>query len=837
MGTITLVAPSEVRRSRGGVLALVIAASLGLGAALGAFLAAYRTDHAYPEHVRRARMADLVINPSLTTVDSDRVIRSLPHVRELHSYELTYAGYFDRAHVRTLADVLRDNRGNTYGSSDGHYLDTDRLIVQSGSPPTGPREVFVTQAYRRELTRRVGRPLHVGDRLPIGFLWSAVDIGIDDPTKVPVEPIGVEQLRISGFGRLAGEVLDDPLYRQEELVLSPDVARRYDCPPARIPDSQDPDVLLSAVFPRDCAVSYRYYALRLDDPGAVRDVARLAQRRLLGLNRALWTRVGDANSENLAYYPVVTTRLDADARVRSSVRPTVVALRIFGWVALLATLVVVGLGASRLTRDAHGTDEILRALGARGATRWSVRVLPTAVGTAAGVVGAVVVGIALSPIGPVGEVARTRAHRTWSAPAAVVGPFVAGTVAALALLLVVVGLLAGRRPPGPARVRRFRAIRSPEIADGVTAAFATGRALLLPAAAAVAITAVTATVVFASDLGRVVDAPARYGWPWRIGVLTGSGYGDTDVGAVRTTLASRDGITHWDAVGVESATVDGRPVPVLTSDGPVALTVVSGRLARRPGELTLGRQTAEDLDVGVGAQVRLGGGPGRGTRRARVVGIVVLPAIGQFLSDRTGLGRGAIAVVTPVEQRANTTFTGIRLRRGVATADELAAIRTQIPGWTVGEPPRVFTDAVRPPEIVNADAMRAAPAVLAALLALAMLAALGLALASSVNGRRHHYAVLRVLGFRRGQVARSVRWQALATMAAGVVAGIPAGIVTGRALWRAFARELGLGSGSSVPVGLLTVVTLVALLGALLAAVVPARRAARRAPARALTTQ
>ncbi len=838
MGTLWLAGPAELRRRRSGTLALLVAAALGLAASLGAFLAAYRTEHAYPEHVRRARMADLVVNPSLTSEDSDRVIRSLPHVRHVDTYELTAAGYYDAARMHTLQDVVEANPGQLYASPDGHYLDSDRLIVTDGRRPTGHREVFVTEEYRDELARQVGHPLRVGQRIPVGFIWSAADVDVDDPGRVPVESLGVVHLRISGFGRMADGVLSDRLYPPQNLIISADVARRRSCPPGAIPDSQDPEVLLPAIFPPNCSVQYRYYALRLDDPDAVGTVARLAQRRLSALNPALWRRVGAANAENISYYPVVTTRRDTDARVERAVRPTVFALNLFGWVAAVATVVVVGLAAARTARDGRSTDRIVRALGAGSVTRWSLRILPAAVGTAVGIVVGIGIGVLLSPIGPVGEVARVSAHRSVSAPGAVVVPFALVVTVVLALTLGAVGALAGQGVVRPASSDRFRRIRQPEIADGVGAAFASGRAALVPLAAAVALTAVVATVVFASNLGRVVDAPARYGWPWQLGVLTGAGYGDTDVHAVRSTLAPVAAVTSWNPIGVNSATADGRPLPLLTSDRALPLPVVSGRLPRHPGELALGRHSADALDVGVGGRVRLHISNDTPTRRVRVVGIVALPTVGQYSSDRTGLGVGGFTVVSKAAQRRNTTFTGVRLREPSDRDAVLASIRRRIPSWdAVGEPPTVFRRAVEPPEILNVDAMRAAPAILAGLLALAMLGALGLALTASVKARRRDYAVLRAIGFRRDQVGRSVRWQGLATMVVGVLVGVPAGVVVGRLLWTRFADELGIAPDAALPVALLALVAVAAVVAALLATWLPARRAGRRSPAEDLATQ
>ena len=844
VGTIGIVGRSELRRRWAGAVAVALAAALGLGAALGAFVAAHRTDRAYPDHVARARVADLVINPSLTTTDADRAIRSLPHVQAVSTYSLMLAGYADPEVRRpTMADLETDNAGFLYGSTDGRFLDTDRLVVDEGRRPTGPREVFVTEQYRTKLSRVVGHRLRLGDRVPIGFLWSGLDVAGEtsgDPGSV-VEPIRIEQLRISGFGRLADEVLDDPLYAHEELVVSPDVARRYSCEPGTVPRTADFERLLTSVLPRDCSILYRYYALELDDPARVAAVARIAQRRLLALNGPLRQRIGDLAAD-ASYYPITTTRRDTDARVRHSIRPIVVALDIFGWVALVATFVVVALAAARSMRDGHETDVVLRALGAGRSTRLAVCALPPAIGLLAGLLGAMIVGVALSPIGPVGQVARVAPDRAVSAPGAIVLPFLAGVLPATFAVVVPTALAVGRRPTRPLRTAGPGSIRRalrPEIADGVSAALAGGRALLLPTAAVVAIAAVVATAIFGSNLTGVTGTPRRYGWPWQLGVVTGSGYGDTRTAAVRDTLEHRPGVRSWDWLAIESGSVAGRPVPVLMGDEAVDFPIVTGRAPRAPGEAVLGRATAERLGIANGDRVRITvGGAVRGSWPARVVGTAVLPAIGQFGSDRTGLGVGAFLVVPSRTLHRDTSFTGVHLDEGVRPTQFLASIRTGVQRWdAAGAPPLTYVEPVRPPEIVNADSMRTAPALLAGVLALALLLALTLSIGASVNARRIDYAVFRALGFRSTQVGRSVRWQALTTMVVGVLGGIPVGIAVGRILWGRFADELGIAPTVDLPIAVLGIVAGGALFGALLAAWLPARRAARRSPAAVLATQ
>jgi ABC-type lipoprotein release transport system permease subunit len=84
--------------------------------------------------------------------------------------------------------------------------------------------------------------------------------------------------------------------------------------------------------------------------------------------------------------------------------------------------------------------------------------------------------------------------------------------------------------------------------------------------------------------------------------------------------------------------------------------------------------------------------------------------------------------------------------------------------------------------------VRAIPLALGLFLVLLAIAAVGHALASMVGRRRREIAILRSLGFTRGQVRASVAWQATTLAAVGVVLGIPLGILIGRLIWRLVAE-------------------------------------------------
>jgi len=135
--------------------------------------------------------------------------------------------------------------------------------------------------------------------------------------------------------------------------------------------------------------------------------------------------------------------------------------------------------------------------------------------------------------------------------------------------------------------------------------------------------------------------------------------------------------------------------------------------------------------------------------------------------------------------------------------------------------------AQRPAEIVNYKSMGAMPGVLAGGLAAGAVAALGLTLVASVRRRRRDFALLKTLGFTRGQVAGAVAWQASAIAAVGLVIGLPVGVAAGRWLWLAFARELSAVPDPVIPAGSIALAVIAALVLANLVAALPGRAAAR----------
>ena len=123
-------------------------------------------------------------------------------------------------------------------------------------------------------------------------------------------------------------------------------------------------------------------------------------------------------------------------------------------------------------------------------------------------------------------------------------------------------------------------------------------------------------------------------------------------------------------------------------------------------------------------------------------------------------------------------------------------------------------------DVSNLEKVAGLPPVVAAVLA--TLGALGLVHAVLVATRRQRrdLAVLRALGFVRGQVWSLVGVQTAAYCLVGVVVGVPLGIIVGRWSWRVLARQLGAADDPLTPSSLLLVVPVTVLLIGVLALVV-----------------
>jgi hypothetical protein len=222
--------------------------------------------------------------------------------------------------------------------------------------------------------------------------------------------------------------------------------------------------------------------------------------------------------------------------------------------------------------------------------------------------------------------------------------------------------------------------------------------------------------------------------------------------------------------------------------GPLVHTTMrDGRWPERSDEVALGMETARALGVTIGDQVQIQAGETK--IPMTVVGIPVFPDIG----FGTGLGQGAgmtmdgLHVFYP-EATQNLVLATFADGADVsATYERVNRVLDPLDAGTVeGD---VGSQGFRVQDALRSERL---PLLLAALFAFVALGTLVHLLISSVRRRRRDLAILRTLGFKRGQVMRTVAWQSATLAAVALAIGVPAGILLGRLAWDLFADRLGI---------------------------------------------
>jgi hypothetical protein len=849
-----MLAWSGARRRSGSLVALALLVAIGLGVTLASAETAARTDRAYGDYLREARVSQLVVNPSLSTARAGEIIAATPGVAGLASDDFLIAT-FDEGEPRTQSEVDSATI-QLRMSADGRYVRQDRPVVHEGRMLRDGREAFLGRELADELGARVG------DEIPIAF-WSpsytTSEIGPSQDDLVA--PIGRSSARVVGIGALMDEVLVDELYPRQRAIVTPEVAGDYTCT-FDDPAGLDPDLkiqeLFSAIVPPDCALAYRYYGLQLDGP----DAATVADRLVAAFDEEN-ARLPIALREADVGYELIPTALDDQRdRVERSLQPTVTALRLFALAAGAATVVVLGLAAARLVRTHDRDVEVWRQLGVTRSARFVALAIPLAAAVLAGLLGAVAVGWLGSVLGPVASARVLVPHRPFGLAGDVVLLVVGlGAFVLLAMTAGVAAVAVGRRPS--TRVRRpspaAHAVRvvGPARGLGIRAATESRGAAVVLVGAATAVGVVLASAGFSASIDRLVDEPDRYGWPYDAAVVVGFGYGGADEEAIAESL-DRPDVERWATAALDSVTIAGETMAAVAGRDrfdTVPLPVVTGRLPAGAGEIALGSKSAEQLGVEVGDRIQVASY--YGTLPATVTGTVVLPPLGPFESDRAAPGTGALlsaaffdALVEEAEQAAGlppgsfeetglTSFVGIDLREGVDAHEFVDSLRgDELLSWDRnGFASLTYADPVRPAVIADVADMRAVPVALGGFFAVAMAGGLAVSIAVAARSRRRELAVLRALGGVRRQAATSVRWHAGTVVAVAVAIGGPLGVIAGIASFRRFADDLGVVSAPEVTAAGIAAVAAAAFLVGLLASAVPSRQVGRECVAAVLRSE
>lgn len=791
---------SRYRRRVVGTAVVVLFAALVGGGVLACFAGARRNATAYPRLAREHHFSDVMLNPysgaesRLAVAD----LQKLPFVVRTGRI----GGYF-------MAPL--DAAGNFNDSDTAEVLAAyDPVVLHPlDQPKMTAGRLFAADATDQIVVNPVfARRRHVG-------VGSVVTFGLVDPATLHEgmqgpPPFTRLRLRVVGIGVIGDEIVPADGFDVERVLLPNGFARAH-----------------------RRAVGYWGFLTELRHGSA--DIRAL---------RAAVTRA--VPDEQIAFQ---TTSLVA-ARVSRSTRTQTVAIVLFGIAVALGGLLAVG---QILTRRAWADLDDLPTLRSFGMSRRSLAVallVDAGLVALAGSIGAVLVAVALSPVFPVGPARLAEPHPG----VAVNAPWVAGGALVMALLILVIMVppvlrvvavadrgdreTLGRRPSRTVQALT-RAGAPASAVTGVRFALEPGsgrRSVPVRSAiagAAVALAAVVSALVFGAALGHLVGSPPRYGWNWDLLAE----FDDAALPPIAPKLASTPGVVAVSEAATSHVVVDGRTVPAIATRvvrGGSMVTVIAGR-APGDGEIAFGGRTLRALGVHIGSTVTARR-PGGSRAQLRVVGEVAFPALGQYTGeDNLELGAGAAVSTTTLDRLAEPTvrYVMARVGPGIDARKALEPVFTRSLSGSDSAPTLTWR-ARRPSDIVGLRRVRSTPPLLAGVLAVVALVAIGHAGVVSTRRRRRDLALLSALGFDRRQLRATVAWQATSFGVLAVVIGLVPGVVLGRWAWVLVARQIGAPEDIPLPALALALTVAGAVVLANVLAAVPARMAARVPAAEAL---
>jgi hypothetical protein len=516
---------------------------------------------------------------------------------------------------------------------------------------------------------------------------------------------------------------------------------------------------------------------------------------------------------------------------------------------LFAVAVLIGAGAlvgQALVRAVSAGAADLPTWRAMGADRGVVvraLVLPTFVTAAVGAVTSIVLAIALSPRFPIALTRRYELDIGFHADWLVLG---------LGALLLVVAVLATAWATAEIRIRRREVDRprpslaarltgsvnlSPPLLIGSQLAVEPGRGRrAVPVRSAlvgaiVGVLGVVGCLTFRAGLSDAVNDPARSGIVWDMAVAGDGRIPPRDVARINDRP---DVAASTDALWARAVRVDGVPTPtwgVHSLKGTMKLIVLDGRMPRTTSEIALAPSTMSKLDVVIGDEIPVGQGRGRPTT---VVGRVLVPASSHTDYDESGLmTRAGLLRAIPKDAGSEFTENWILVRARPGTE---AALERDLSAFAARR--QYFPEPARLPDAVDSlGQLRSLPFALAIFFGLLAIATVAHALVTTVRRRRVDLAVLRSLGFTRGDSRIAIAWQATLIAIVGLVIGVPLGIFTGRILWRQLAESFPVVYVPPLALMAVLLVVPVAIVVANLVAAGPAHAATRIRPARVLRSE
>ena len=819
MRAVWLRARADLRRRLLGWIALALLIGVAGGAAIAVAAGARRTDTAYRRFLAQSSPSDATVTESkdfLTKdLDLDQVA-ALPEVER--SARASFLFFLGRtADGRPLSQLDFQPLATTRGAL-GTTLDRWKVLEGRRFDPDRVDEVMLDYETARTLD------LGVGDEMTLKFIRrSTFDQQI-------VSFIAGLPERVAGTGT-AGAIDQLPFPDEPEVTFHVVgiVTDPVTFPP--IPGQLEPFLRLTPAFTERYGSDLTGNNVLFVDLSDVTDLESF---------RSDVARLGGGAS---VFFGL--TQADHEANVNRTLHLAAVVLWLLAGLIALAGLLVAIQALSRQAFVESSDHPVLRALGMTRDERFASGLVRTTFVASLATVIAGVVAIALSPLWPIGLARVAEPSPGIEVNVAIVG---------IGLLAVFLGVLltgavttwrwtrsssarhrvgAATRPPLVARVFGGRLQPLPVVL-GTRQALDGGRGrTAVPVrttivAAALAVATLTTALTFGSSLDHLLDTPRLYGWSWDAQV---GGRGFPDLGAAMAQgLDANPDVESYASGTITEIAVNGvraEAFAVERRGRGVAPALLAGRAPKSASEIVLGTQTLRSADAHIGDEVRVL--IGNESRQFRVVGRAVFPDVG----DIGQLGRGAYLTFDAVDGVGGPAPHNVMLVKFTPGADRAAAVAA----LTHAIAPVPVTSAALPRDLASFGRVDGLPIAVAAILGVMAGAVLVYTLLTAIRRRRRDLAVLKALGFRSRDVARTVTVQALTLGVLALVIGLPVGVLLGRFVWRRFVDWQGIPSVPTVSALAVALIGAAVLLASTAIAVVPARVAARTAPADALRAE
>ena len=807
MGAVGMLARCEIRRRWRSVVGLALLVGLVGAVVLATAAGARRSDTALARFSAASRSGDVSLLLALGYTPTPTQLEQLRHVRGVAA--LAVLRFYALKPVHAPASL---SPAAAVDRAMGSVVDRSRLTAGRRARPGAADEVTIGEVLAAQLHQGVGGHLEFSSYTPAQFAAATSNGGSGGPPPSAEGPR--VRLRIVGIVRRPGD-LGDVEAGGGIVVLTPAFNRAY--------------------FDR---IGNFGVTVEIRTRHGASDV-----RGVIAAARPIFAKSGGSSSQTAA---------EDTKSAQSAIDVLTLALWVFAGVAALAGVVAIGIVLTREISPIPVDQETLRSLGVSRPQRLLMSGPQALIIAAGGGLLAVVGAVAASPLFPFGIARRADPdpglHFDW---------VVLGLgVVAIALVVVVMALIAALRntrlsgldETSGARGRTSRVVETaartgaaPTATTGLRMALEPGRGrTAVPVRSAyfgavVGVLGIVAVLVFASSLDHLVATPRLFGstWDFQAGeqnfnpTPTDDGCGRNAFGLTRVP-----GVGAVAAVCTNDTQLDGAPVTgwgFTPIRGRIEPEVVAGRAPRTPAEVALGSVTLHALGKNIGDTVQ-GRGP-NGAARYRVVGQVVFANLGgpQALADGAAFTGAGLSHVFDSNNSSNRFLLG-RFTPG----SDRATVERRISALRgLGTP---ATSTV-PVEVDRLRHIGWLPATLAVLLAGLALLAVGHALVTGVRRRRRDLALLKTLGFSRGQLRATVAWQATTLATVGLVIGIPSGLIVGRLVWRLVADGLGVSATAALPALALLVAIPAVLALVNFTAFFPARAAARTRPAVALRSE